>query len=199
MLKRMFFGVGAGMIVTALLFLLMQKLITSDRRPFEEVAIVNIVDFVPVVEELEVRTTRKRPDPPPEPDEMPPDLPDVPVDPTKGAAGTEITPPIVDKPQVAGTISYADGDQIPVATVSPNYPSRAIARGIEGFVLLEFTVTRAGQVRDPVVVESEPSGIFERAALNAVRKFKYKPRIVNGTPVDVSGVLNRITFSLQDG
>ena len=78
------------------------------------------------------------------------------------------------------------------------YPRRAAARGIEGYVLLEFTVTKTGAVRDPRVLESKPPGIFDRAAMNASLKFKYKPKVVNGEPIEVSGVRNRITFELTD-
>jgi len=49
-----------------------------------------------------------------------------------------------------------------------------------------------------VIIESKPPGIFDRAALQAAAKFKYKPKVVNGEPIDVAGVQNRITFELQD-
>ena len=78
------------------------------------------------------------------------------------------------------------------------YPRRAQTRGIEGYVILEFVVTKTGSVRDPVVIEAKPPGIFNRAALQAALKFKYKPKVVNGEPIDVAGVQNRITFELQD-
>ena len=71
-------------------------------------------------------------------------------------------------------------------------------RGIEGYVVLEFIVTKTGAVRDPFVVEAKPPGIFDRAAISAALKFKYKPKVVNGEPIDVAGVRNRITFELSD-
>ena len=70
--------------------------------------------------------------------------------------------------------------------------------GIEGYVLLEFIVTKTGAVMDPVVIEAKPPGIFDRAAINAALKFKYKPKVVNGEPIDVAGVRNLITFELAD-
>jgi protein TonB len=42
------------------------------------------------------------------------------------------------------------------------------------------------------------SSLFERAATRAVLKFKYKPRVVDGIPVEVVGVKTRITFELED-
>ncbi|MFZ8915632.1 MAG: energy transducer TonB, partial [Pseudomonadales bacterium] len=77
-------------------------------------------------------------------------------------------------------------------------PRRALTRGIEGYVLLEFTVTKLGTVENPVVVEADPPGIFDRAAQQAALKFKYKPKVVNGEPIDVAGVRNLITFELTE-
>ena len=199
MLTRISFGVGAGVVATALLFLLMQALIESDQRPYEELAMGAIVDFVPVVEDVDVKRKPRRPNPPPEPDEVPPDRPKPIVDDTETDLVTEIEPPKVERVVKAeGGRGYVDGEYLPLVKVRPRYPSRAASRGIEGYVLLRFTVTGTGAVRDPVVVESAPPGIFDRAATEAALKFKYKPRVVNGSPVEVSGVENRITFTLQD-
>ena len=64
-------------------------------------------------------------------------------------------------------------------------------------MLLKFTVTETGAVRDPVVLESEPGSTFDRAAMKAVLKFKYKPRVEGGKPVEVPGVEHLITFKLE--
>jgi protein TonB len=91
----------------------------------------------------------------------------------------------------------SDGEYLPIVKVAPVYPSRALTRGLEGYVIVEFTVTRQGTVRDPVVVEST-SSLFERAATEAALKFKYKPSVIDGEPVEVPGVRNKITFEIQD-
>ncbi|MCG8533675.1 MAG: energy transducer TonB, partial [Pseudomonadales bacterium] len=72
------------------------------------------------------------------------------------------------------------------------------SRGIEGYVILEFTVTKNGSVKDPVVIEAYPERIFNSTAMKAALKFKYKPRIVDGEPVDVAGVQNKLTFQIED-
>ncbi|HKJ61282.1 MAG TPA: energy transducer TonB, partial [Hyphomicrobiales bacterium] len=81
--------------------------------------------------------------------------------------------------------------------VAPVYPSRALSRGIEGYVDLSFTVTTAGTVKDPEILFSS-SSLFDRAATRAVLKFKYKPRVVDGEPVEVPGVKTRITFKIEE-
>ena len=80
---------------------------------------------------------------------------------------------------------------MPIVKVEPQYPQRALARGIEGYVLLSLTVTTTGSTKDPVVIEADPPGMFERAAISAALKFKYKPKVVDRVPVEVSGVKNR--------
>ena len=199
MLTRICFGAGSGLVTTFFLFLLMQGLIKSERNPFNDVAKGSIVDFVSVVEDKDIRTTtRVKPEPPKPPDEPPPHHPKPEHESSGVVVGSEIVPPATPTNQVIRKSRFVDGKHLPIVKVKPVYPARANGRGIEGYVLLEFTVTRTGAVRDPVVVESAPPGIFDRAAKNAALKFKYRPMIVNGEPVDVSGVLNRITFALQD-
>jgi len=66
-------------------------------------------------------------------------------------------------------------------------------------VIVEYWVTKTGAVRDPVVIDAKPPGIFNRAAINAALKYKYKPKVINGEPVDVPGVKTRITFEMADG
>ncbi len=58
-------------------------------------------------------------------------------------------------------------------------------------------MTKQGTVRDPKVVTAEPEAIFDRAALDAALKFKYKPRVVNGEAVEVAGVQNKISFQIN--
>ena len=73
---------------------------------------------------------------------------------------------------------------------------RALQRRVEGYVIVEFVVTTSGSVTDVTVVESS-APVFEQAAIEAAQKFKYKPRVVDGVAIEVSGVQNRITFKLN--
>ncbi len=91
-----------------------------------------------------------------------------------------------------------DSELMPIVKVKPVYPAAAKADRLEGYVLVEFTVTSTGGVSNPLVVEAEPPGVFDAAALAAVRKFKYKPRLADGVAVDTSGIRNRITFVLPE-
>ncbi len=103
-------------------------------------------------------------------------------------------------------------EYLPIVKVQPAYPRRALSRGMVGWVTLEFTVTREGTVKDPVVIENcawvkppqaagqcanNPNSVFDSAATKAVQKFRYKPRVVDGVAVETAGVQNTITFDLM--
>lgn len=67
----------------------------------------------------------------------------------------------------------------------PKYPMRAMSRHIEGSVKIELTIGTTGSVTEAQVVSAQPPGIFDEVALDAARKCKFKPKIVNGTPVQL--------------
>lgn len=90
-----------------------------------------------------------------------------------------------------------DQELIALVRVPPRYPSRASRMQIEGFVTVEFTITKDGSVRDPVVIESSPARVFDRAALRAIVQWKFKPRTQDGRAVD-SRASQRIDFALRD-
>jgi len=83
-----------------------------------------------------------------------------------------------------------------IKRVAPDYPDDAAEKGIEGAVDLAFMVSPQGEVSDVTVVHSEPSSIFNRAAIAAVRRWKYQPRTVNGVAAEAHVQL-RMTFKLD--
>lgn len=199
--------VGAAMLLAALatfiIFFVMQRLVASGESAFTEEITGRVVDFVRVRQPEQVRERDRKPDKPPPPETEPPapDItPQASTASTAGPGAMQISAPdlgadlALDPGIGAGA---GEGDYLPIVKVAPMYPSRAQARGIEGWVVVEFTVTAAGTTRDPVIVEAEPAGYFEEAAKQAVLKFRYKPRVVNGNPVEVSGVQNLIRFELE--
>jgi protein TonB len=81
---------------------------------------------------------------------------------------------------------------------TPDYPKSAIAQKISGSVTLEYTVDARGEPRDLHVVEATPPGVFDSAAINAVKRWRYAPVLVDGTAVDVPGVRTRVRFELPN-
>lgn len=94
-------------------------------------------------------------------------------------------------------LSGVDTDVVPRIRVNPAYPPSAIARNLEGWVRVQFTVTAIGTVRDAAVVASEPGSTFDDAALNAIARWRYNPRVVNGEAVERVGLQTVIRFELE--
>jgi protein TonB len=86
---------------------------------------------------------------------------------------------------------------VPLVRVNPQYPAKAASRGIEGWVHLRFTVTARGTTDDILVLDSNPTGYFESAARQAVKRYKYKPKVDNGQAVDRPGVEVVLSFELE--
>lgn len=91
----------------------------------------------------------------------------------------------------------SDRDVIPLVRIPPDYPPRAQARGIEGWVRVQFTITPTGTVKDAIVVEAEPKGMFEDAALKSIVRWRYNPRVEGGVAVERVGVQTIIRFQLE--
>jgi protein TonB len=91
----------------------------------------------------------------------------------------------------------ADRDAVPLVRIEPDYPMQARQRGIEGWVVVQFTISSAGTVKDAVVLSSEPGTVFDRAALTAVQKWKYQPKVQGGQPVERPGVKIRLDFEME--
>jgi protein TonB len=63
---------------------------------------------------------------------------------------------------------------------------------------LEFTIDQLGQAVDLVVIEADPKGMFDRAALNAIKKWKYRPKMQDGRPTMRPGVRQLISFNIAE-
>lgn len=191
-----------GILVTLGLFCLMQSMILNSESALPETRPLKIVEFVRLKRE-DPLTARKRilPEkPPPAQKPSPPKMKTAQTDPA--APGTRIEVPDLDLPAFSARIdgSMTGGLQmgsgagggtsnlVPIFRIPPRYPMRAEKRRIEGWVRVEFTVDERGLVADPVVVESHPDGIFDRAAVQAVSKWKFKPKIIGGIVVEQRAV-----------
>ncbi|MCC5797058.1 MAG: energy transducer TonB [Methylophaga sp.] len=206
---RLFVGLLLAIVVNVGLFLLMKQMVTPkvvDRQLTED---IRLLDFIRMQrEETEPETRRReRPEPPPPPEEPPPPPPsaaapdvtppnvpspqlNVPrIDVPLSIAGGPYLGDFMAAPAPAATPGPAiepsmDDEVVPLVRIPPNYPRTAQRRGIEGVVTVEFTITRDGSVRDPVVVRATPENIFDREALNAIARWKFRPKVVDGQPVE---------------
>lgn len=192
----------AGLLAAATTFgllFLMHALIEANNKPPEEADERKVADILMPERQIETQYETEKPEKPEDPEEPPPDMPEPEFDqPEVNPNALNMSAPKVNPNlDVKGVGGFgSDGEYLPIVKVQPQYPRRALSRGIEGYVIVEFTVTANGSVRDPVVIESDPPNIFDRAAMKAASKFKYKPRVIDGEAVEVPGVRNKITFAI---
>ena len=179
------------------LFMIMHNLIDRD---FEnpEVKNTKVAEIIRPDEDIEVNVKVQKPDKVEDPEEPPPDLEplDIDLDPSIDVVNTAPTTAVSVEISSTG-MSSGDGEYLPIVKVAPIYPRRAQTRGITGYCTVEYTVTTSGAIRDPVPVDCQPSGVFEKASVKAALKFKYKPRVVDGEAIEVAGVQNRFTYELE--
>jgi protein TonB len=201
MYGRYAFSIVIGVVVTLSLLFLMQVLIATGKQALTKPRDRAKLEFVRVKRNESLTTEDFTPETPPKPPETPPETPPQDMDNVDPTAPTiNVAPPTVaSETSIGGPggMNIAEGDYLPIVRVAPVYPARALSRGLEGYVDMAFTVTTTGTVKDPVVVYST-SSLFERAAIRAVLKFKYKPRVVDGVPVEVPNVKTRITFKIEE-
>jgi protein TonB len=199
MIARYAISIGLGASVTFGLLFVMQLLIATGRGALTEATAFRVTDFVRVERNEVIESKRDQPEKPPEP-EQPPEMPTPnQADNFDNSMAVSMAAPAMDANLSVGGTGFAisDGEYLPIVKVAPVYPNRALTRGLEGYVVVEFTVTPQGTTRDAIVIEST-SSLFDRAAVEAALKFKYKPRVIDGQAVEVPGVRNKITFEISD-
>ncbi len=198
---RILFVVLQAAFVTALLILLMVSLIKfSGKSPDAEkrIKLPNVL-----MPEVEIQTQRlvEKPEKPEVDETPPPEIPEQDFDKIDGNAvvGNIVAGRIRARLDlnIGAGLQATDGEYLPIVKIAPQYPRHALRRGIEGYVIVEYTVTKQGTVRDPIVIEAKPVGIFNRAAIKSAARYKYKPRVVDGKPIEVSGVRTKIIFQVE--
>jgi protein TonB len=202
-LVRLVIGLVVATAVTLGLFWLMQYLIATADRTLNDDGAGNLVDFVRVKRDEAIERRQLKPKKPPPPEAAPPQPPTPQLDnlnPNAEKIAISAVPVETDIEMTGGfSLGVGEGDYLPIVKVAPIYPNRALTRGIEGYCVIQYTVTRLGTTKDPVVVDSQcTSSLFHRASLNASLKFKYKPRIMDGEAVEVPGVQNKFTYEITE-
>ncbi len=193
-------------IVTLCLLLLMSLLINNQfELPDESSAIKVAAIHMPNIN-IEARIEDVKPVKPQLEEAPPLEIPAPGFDaPQLAPESFAINGPITtDKNAARPGLALSEGEYLPIVKVPPEYPSIALSRGIEGYCTVVYTVTKTGSTRDVQPVPGEcltkdgqPTSVFDRVSVRAASKFKYKPKVVDGKPIEVSGVKNRFTFEMK--
>ncbi len=195
-------------LITVVLYLVMHTLVSQaadDARSDDDLP---AIDFTKVKLDEEVRQRSRRiPKKPPPPKEPPPP-PKMNVQQNQQVVNNMPTPNIPnldlgvggDGPFLGavGQVNMSEeGGVIPIVRIAPQYPRKALMAKIEGWVKVKFTITPTGTVSNPEVVDAKPRRIFDREAIRAILKFKFKPKVVNGQGVEQVAT-QTIEFDLPD-
>jgi len=187
-----------GAVFSVALFWLMWHLVSAPIR-VDQMQQATRVEFTRMRQDTEAETKRQdkvQPD-------KPPPVPEIPrMSMTAGAVDNNVArlAPMVDPFGAMSKLKMSAGsdrDIIPLVRITPDYPPRAVSRGIEGWVIVQFTITATGAVKDAIIVDSDPKKIFDDAALRAIARWRYNPKIEDGVAVERVGVRTRLTFQLE--
>ena len=201
---RVIAGVLFGLVITAALFWVMPYMIETTELELDKSGSNTLVDFVRLRRDETIHRRELKPTKPPPP-QSPPPLPSTPriesLNPSAETIAISATPAETDI-VISGagfSLGVGEGDYLPIVKVAPIYPQRALSRGIEGYCMVQYTVTRQGTIRDPIVIEDQCSNsMFHGPSLQAALKFKYKPRVIDGQAVEVPGVRNKFTYVIEE-
>tara|TARA_R110000737_G_scaffold258595_1_gene267171 strand:- start:4883 stop:5500 length:618 start_codon:yes stop_codon:yes gene_type:complete len=202
---RFLVSILLGAAVTFALFSFMAFLVSSGDRTKDE-PLDNIIVEVNTTPPKSAAERRQRVPPPPPPPPKTPPKPQAPEPETNNDSGglTFNMPGL----QLAGAnagISAPgagfgrDGDATPIVRIEPKYPIQAARDGKEGWVTLSFTINEIGGVEDVDVIEADPKRVFDKEAKRALRKWKYKPKVVDGKAMRQVGLTVRLDFKMDGG
>jgi protein TonB len=199
---RLILQVIGGAIAALSLAWFMHYLIQSSDLRLEQANRMQMLDFVRIKREESIQRKRRTPDRPQL--AKAPELPPMRRS-DADMSGQQLTvsamPATADLQISQGGAGFGagEGDYLPIVKVAPIYPHSAMKKGIGGACLVRYTVTAAGTVKDVEVMRDEcDSVLFHRSSIEAAKRFKYKPRVIDGVPIEVHGVLNRFYYNVVD-
>jgi protein TonB len=195
---RYFIGLAFGTAFMLLLFWVMWSLV-SVPVDVAEMRQATRVEFTRMRQDTEAQKKQQEK---PQPDKPPP-VPEVPqIDFAKGSIENNVAQltPTVDANSAMSKMKMtagSDRDIVPLVRINPDYPPRALSRGIQGWVIVQFTISATGTVKDQKVVDSS-NKIFDEAALKAIGRWRYNPKVEEGVAVERKGVQTKLVFQLEN-
>ena len=190
-------------IVTIVIFLIIQSLITQGSGIDKNRNNPNYVDFIRIKQD-DTLQERKRtiPDKPPTPKRPPQPQIELDVNKPPPVAKLDFEMPDFSLPTdfsgafLSNLESMGSGisQLIPIVKVAPRCPREAQINGINGSVKMLLTISATGRVNNIVIQSFKPSRVFNSEAIKAVKRWQFKPKTIDGIAVDQKGELE-VEFS----
>ena len=175
----------------------MQFMISHNKSGFKDTSNFRMTEFVRLKKDTQLQKKDRKITQPPPPTKRPPPPPKIQMQKQKvNMVQPKMDMPNLDIPlqterfkgSVMGNLSIGadkiSTNIIPLVRTPPRYPVRAANRRIQGWVKVEFTITKTGTVSNAIIVEAQPPNTFDRAALTAIRKWKFKEKIIDGEAIE---------------
>ncbi|MBR9729566.1 energy transducer TonB [Shewanella intestini] len=192
-----------GAAVTFALFVFMAFLVGGGAKRADTSADSPVIEISMDKQDTKVQDKPRVKPKPPTPPEQPP-LPDTPPPESSSDIDTSMSFNMgsvqsggLNTGFKLGNMMTRDGDATPIVRIEPQYPIAAARDGKEGWVQLSFTINEVGGVEDVKVIKAEPKRLFNREAIRALKKWKYKPKIVDGKPLKLPGMTVQLDFTLN--
>lgn len=206
-MARYLFAIPLSAFIAMLLFSFMAWMVDNGRTQKPEMSDALQFNMMMVDKESEVHRRQR----------TVPEQPKTPPAPPSSSMSKQVSAPQVDVPNYDSPVSQlnihseikgvaiqapnlgklSDNRQLmPIYRVEPNYPTRALRRNIEGYVIVKFDISEQGRPFNIEVIESKPSNIFNREAIRAVKRWKYQPNVVDGQATVVKGQQTKVEFRI---
>ncbi|WEK81668.1 energy transducer TonB [Vibrio alginolyticus] len=202
---RLLLALPASLLISVSLFSFMAWMVDKGNQRAPEASEAVRFDMVMVENEADVqrrqRSVPEQPEPPQAPEPMDLSQADTQMEPMSqmtpvSALGlnTVLEGIAISAPNLKGTMGNQQA--LPLYRVDPRYPSKALKRRVEGYVIMRFTIDATGRPKDIEVIEAEPERMFEREAIRALKKWKYQPKVEDGVSIEQFGQTAKVEFKL---
>ncbi|MCQ9062634.1 energy transducer TonB [Vibrio diabolicus] len=202
---RLLLALPASLLISVSLFSFMAWMVDKGNQRAPEASEAVRFDMVMVENEADVqrrqRSVPEQPEPPQAPEPVDLSQADTQMEPMSqmtpvSALGlnTALEGIAISAPNLKGTMGNQQA--LPLYRVDPRYPSKALKRRVEGYVIMRFTIDATGRPKDIEVIEAEPQRMFEREAIRALKKWKYQPKVEDGVSIEQYGQTAKVEFKL---
>jgi len=204
-MKRLLLALPASVLIAVSLFSFMAWMVDKGNQRAPKPSEAVRFDMVMVENDADVqrrqRSVPEQPEPPKAPEPMDLSQADTQMEPMSqmtpvSALGlnTALEGIAISAPNLKGTMGNQQA--LPLYRVDPRYPSKALKRRVEGYVIMRFTIDATGRPKDIEVIEAEPERMFEREAIRALKKWKYQPKVEDGVSIEQFGQTAKVEFKL---
>jgi len=198
-MKKSIFTIAIGSAITFFLFVLMAFLVRNNNPGLVEVKPPVVITVYQTPDEQNLEVIDRHVLIPPVVPKMPPQQTAVPEESENNPQFHYKAPTLTMKTQIRGLgiNAVSDRDARPIVRVNPKYPIDASRDGIEGWVKVGFDIGTLGEVINVRILDSEPKRIFNKSAKQAVKKWKYRPKMIEGKPVTQQNFSVQLDFKMD--